>query len=59
MQTKKHPPAVHVSILAHNPKTNRVERLIHVGRVTSPATSLAMLKLVRRALRTRSPRIAF
>ena len=50
---------VSVSILAHNPKTNRIERIVHVGRVPSPATSRAMLALVRRALKEHTTRIAF
>ena len=56
--TKKHQP-VTVYLLAHNPQTNRVERLIHVGRVSSPATARDMLRLTRRALRERSTRITF
>jgi hypothetical protein len=59
MRIHKNTSPVTVSILAHNPKTNRVERLIHVGRVSSPATSLEILKLVRRALRARSTRPTF
>lgn len=57
MPTKK--PAVTVSILAHNPQPNRVERLIHIGRVSSPATDREIIRLTRRALRDRSTRIAF
>ena len=56
--TTKTPP-VTVSLLAHNPTTNRVERLIHIGRVSSPATAREILRLTRRALRERSTRIAF
>ena len=50
---------VSVSILAHNPTTNRVERLIYIGRVSSPATAREILRLTRRALRERTTRIAF
>ena len=56
---KTNRPPVTVSLLAHNSKTNRVERLIHVGRVASPATSREMLRLVRRALKDQSTRITF
>jgi hypothetical protein len=52
-------PAVTVSILAHNPTTNRVERLIHIGRVSSPATARAMLLLVSKALKEHKTRITF
>ena len=52
-------PAVTVSILAHNRITNRVERLIHVGRVSSPATSRAMLALVVKAVKEQKTRITF
>lgn len=52
-------PPVTVSILAHNTATNRVERIVHVGRVTSPATARAMLVLVRRALKEQKTRITF
>jgi hypothetical protein len=58
MPKTNHPP-VTVSLLAHNSKTNRVERLIHIGRVTSPATSREILRLVRRALREQTTRITF
>ena len=50
---------VSVSILAHNPKTNRIERIVHVGRVASPATARAMLALVRRSLKEHTTRITF
>jgi hypothetical protein len=56
---KKNPATVSVSLLAHNPTTNRVERLIHLGRVSSPATAREILRLTRRALRERTTRIAF
>ena len=52
-------PAVSVSILAHNPTTNRIERIVHVGRVSSPATARAMLALVRRAMKEHRTRITF
>jgi hypothetical protein len=32
---------------------------VHVGRVTSPATAVAMLRLVRQALKDNKTRIAF
>ena len=57
MRTKTHP--VTVSILAHNPKTNRVERLIHIGRVASPATARAILSLVSKAMKEQKTRITF
>ena len=47
---------ISVSILAHNPTTNRIEQIVHLGRVSAPATSTEILKLVRRAIRARSPR---
>ena len=57
---KKTTHPVTVSLLAHNPTTNRVERLIHIGRVSSPATAREIFRLTRRALRQRSTRcIAF
>lgn len=52
-------PAVTVSLIAYNPTTNRVERIVHCGKVSSPATAREMLKLTRRALREQSTRIAF
>ena len=56
---KQTPRPVSISILAHNRTTNRVERLIHVGRVNSPATAREMLRLVRRALKEQTTRITF
>lgn len=57
MPKPKH--TVTVSVLAHNPKTNRIERIVHVGRVSSPATARAMLALVRRSLKEHKTRITF
>lgn len=59
MRTNTKPATVSVSILAHNPTTNRVERIVHIGKVPSPATARDMLKLTRRALRERTTRITF
>ena len=59
MRTTKTRPTVSVSILAHNPTTNRVERIVHVGRVTSPATATAMLCFVRQAMKEHKTRITF
>jgi len=56
---RPNPRPVTVSVLAHNPQTNRVERLIHVGRVSSPATAREILRLVRRALKEHTTRITF
>lgn len=56
--TTKTPP-VTVSLLAHNTQTGRVERLVHIGRVSSPATARAMLALTRRAIREQKTRITF
>jgi hypothetical protein len=36
-----------------------VERLIHVDRISSPATAREMLRLVRRALKEHTIRITF
>ena len=58
MRTPKTSP-VTVSLIAHNRLNNRVERLVHVGRVPSPATSRAMLALVRKALKEQKTRITF
>jgi hypothetical protein len=59
MRTTKTTPPLTVSLIAYNPKTNRCERLIHVGRVNSPATSREMLRLVQRALKEQTTRITF
>lgn len=59
MRTKKNPHPVSVVILAHNTQTNRVERMIACGRVTSPATARAILPLIQRAIRDRKTRITF
>ena len=56
---KQTAPTVTVSILAHNPTTNRIERIVHVGRVSSPATAREMLALVRRAMKEHKTRITF
>jgi hypothetical protein len=50
MRTTKQTSPVTVSLIALNTKTNRVERLIHIGRVASPACARHMLALVRRAM---------
>ena len=50
--TTTHP--VTVSLIALNTKTGRVERLVHVGRVRSPATVQDMLALVAKATTSQS-----
>ena len=47
------------SLIALNTTTGRVERLVHVGRVNSPATARAMLALARQAMKERKTRITF
>jgi hypothetical protein len=59
MQTRKRTPPVTVSLIALNTQTGRVERLVHVGRVTSPATARDMLALTRRAMKEQKTRITF
>jgi hypothetical protein len=59
MQTRKHTPPVTVSLIALNTQTGRVERLVHVGRVNTPATARAMLALARRAMKEQKTRITF
>ena len=59
MRTTKHAPPVTVSLIALNTQTGRVERLVHVGRVNTPATARAMLALARRAMKEHKTRIAF
>ena len=56
--TTKTPP-VTVSLIALNTQTGRVERLVHVGRVNTPATAHAMLALARRAMKEHKTRITF
>ena len=56
--TTKTPP-VTVSLIALNTHTGRVERLVHVGRVNTPATARAMLALARRAMKENKTRITF
>lgn len=56
--TTKTPP-VTVSLIALNTTTGRVERLVHVGRVNTPATARAMLALARRAMKEQKTRITF
>jgi len=59
MRTTKKTPPVTVSLIALNTQTNRIERLIHVGRVPSPACARHMLALVRRAMKEQKTRITF
>ena len=59
MRTTKNTQPVTVSIIALNTQTGRVERLVHVGRVNSPATARAMLALTRRAMKEQKTKIAF
>jgi hypothetical protein len=59
MPTTTHRPPVTVSILALNTETGRVERLVHVGRVNSPATARAMLALAQTAMKEHKTRIEF
>ena len=58
MRTTKTQP-VTVSLIALNTQTGRVERLVHVGRVSSPATAREMLALARRAMKEQKTRITF
>lgn len=59
MRTTKHAPPVTVSLIALNTQTGRVERLVHVGRVNTPATARAMLALAVRAMKEQKTRITF
>lgn len=59
MRTTKTAPPVTVSLIALNTQTGRVERLVHVGRVSSPATAREMLALARRAMKENKTRITF
>jgi hypothetical protein len=59
MRTRKNAPPVTVSLIALNTKTGRVERLVHMGRVNSPACASAMLALARRAMKEQKTRITF
>jgi hypothetical protein len=59
MRTTKHTPPVTVSLIALNTTTGRVERLVHIGRVNSPACARAMLALTQRAMKERKTRITF
>ena len=59
MRTTTNTPPVTVSLIALNTQTGRVERLVHVGRVSSPATAREMLALARRAMKEHKTRIAF
>ena len=59
MRTKTTRQPVTVSILALNTQTGKVERLVHVGRVNSPATARAMLRLTRRAMKEQTTKITF
>jgi hypothetical protein len=52
-------PPVTVSLIALNTTTNRIERLVHIGRVSSPATAREMLALTRRAPKEQKTRITF
>ena len=58
MRPTKRPP-VTVSLIALNTATNRIERLVHIGRVNSPATARHMLALARKAMKERKTRITF
>lgn len=59
MRTPKPAPPVTVSLIALNTQTGKVERLVHVGRVSSPATARDMLALTRRAMKEQKIRITF
>ena len=59
MRTTTQTQPVTVSLIALNTKTGRVERLVHVGRVSSPATARQMLMLARRAIKEHTTRITF
>jgi hypothetical protein len=59
MRPTKNTPPVTVSLIALNTQTNRVERLIQVGRVSTPATARAMLSLARKAMKEHKTRITF
>jgi hypothetical protein len=59
MRATKSTPPVTVSLIALNTQTGRVERLVHVGRVSSPATAREMLALARRAMKENRTRITF
>jgi hypothetical protein len=59
MRTTKTTQPVTVSLIALNTTTGRVERLVHVGRVTSPATARAMLALAQKAMKQQKIRITF
>ena len=59
MQPKTNTPPVTVSLIALNTKTGRVERLVHIGRVSSPACARTMLALARRAMKEQTTKIAF
>ena len=59
MRTTKHTPPVTVSLIALNTQTGRVERLVHLGRVNSPACARQMLALTRRAMKEQKTRITF
>ena len=60
MQTKtRKAPPVTVSLIALNTQTGRVERLVHIGRVNSPACARQMLALARKAMKESKTRITF
>ena len=59
MRTKTNTPPVTVSLIALNTKTGRVERLVHIGRVNSPACARSMLSLAKRAMQEQKTRITF
>ena len=59
MRTHKNTPPVTVSLIALNTKTGRVERLVHVGRVNTPATARDMLEAASRAMKEHKTRITF
>src|SRR5688500_3866835 len=58
MRTRTPRPPVTISLIALN-TTGRVERLVHVGRVNSPANARDMLALTRRAMKEHKTKIAF
>ena len=58
MRTKTPAPPVTVSLIALNTKTGKVERLVHIGRVSTPATARDMLALTRHAMKEHKTRIA-
>jgi hypothetical protein len=59
MRTTKHTPPVVVYLVALNTQTNRVERMVLVGRVKAPATARATLEATRTAVEKEKTRITF